>query len=359
MFRADRRSLLQLQLRVQGGQTLLAPAPGSMFRADRRSLLQLQALCSGRTDTPCSSSMFSCSGRTGIFGQGSPRACVRGVGGEVTKTHDVRRHCCHWRRRRALIGPRPSLRTPCIHFTRCQGRRRPRGAGIGRRAVTQSPSASGKVGRAEPRLRLLFSIPTLSVSVSLSLPPLSSHRHSPALCKGESGGKANNSMYGAKELSSAAVLGNWREVKRLLNEEKVNVNAVNKYGHTALQVMMMGCSFVAEELLKNGADPNIQDKNGFTPAHDVARTGFLDTMMVLVEYGANMDIKDASGCLPIHLAAQEGHLGLVQFLATKSCFWRKNSSGHTALDMARASGRTEVAEWLEEYLQATGTQFLH
>ncbi|XP_032906896.1 cyclin-dependent kinase 4 inhibitor D-like [Amblyraja radiata] len=167
------------------------------------------------------------------------------------------------------------------------------------------------------------------------------------------------SMSGANKLSSAAVQGNWREVKRLLNEEKVNVNAVNKYGHTALQVMMMGCSLVAEELLKNGADPNIQDKNGFTPAHDVARTGFLDTMMVLVEYNSDMNMEDASGCLPIHLAAQEGHLCLVQFLATKSRFWHKNSSGHTPLDMASACGRTEVAEWLEEHLQATGTQSLH
>ncbi|XP_078285547.1 cyclin-dependent kinase 4 inhibitor D isoform X2 [Rhinoraja longicauda] len=152
------------------------------------------------------------------------------------------------------------------------------------------------------------------------------------------------SMSGANKLSRAAAQGDWREVKRLLNEEKV---------------MMMGCSFVAEELLKNGADTNIQDKNGFTPAHDVARTGFLDTMMVLVEYDSDVNVEDASGCLPIHLAAQEGHLGLVQFLAPRSSAWHKNSSGQTPLDLARACGRTEVAEWLQEHLQATETPSLH
>ncbi|XP_069783273.1 cyclin-dependent kinase 4 inhibitor D-like [Narcine bancroftii] len=167
------------------------------------------------------------------------------------------------------------------------------------------------------------------------------------------------SMLGASQLSSAAALGDWREVKRLLIEEKVNVNAVNKYGRTALQVMMMGSTFVAEELLRNGADPNVQDKNGFTPAHDVARSGFLDTMVVLAKYKSDVNIEDGSGCLPLHLAAQEGHLHLVQFLAPRSCIWHKNSSGQTPLDLARASGSTEVVEWLEEHFQAKEIQSLH
>ncbi|XP_062891807.1 cyclin-dependent kinase 4 inhibitor D-like isoform X1 [Mobula hypostoma] len=164
------------------------------------------------------------------------------------------------------------------------------------------------------------------------------------------------SMFGGDKLSRAAAQGNWREVKRLLNEEKVNVNAVNKYGQTALQVMMMGCTFVAEELLKNGADPNVQDKNGFAPAHDVARSGFLDTMVVLMKYQSDVNLEDASGCLPIHLAAQQGHLNLVQFLAPRSCIWHKNGRGQTPLDVARVSGRTEVVEWLEQVIQSQSSQ---
>ncbi|XP_051898189.1 cyclin-dependent kinase 4 inhibitor D-like [Pristis pectinata] len=167
------------------------------------------------------------------------------------------------------------------------------------------------------------------------------------------------SMLGGDRLSRAAAQGDWREVKRLLSEEKVNVTAVNAYGQTALQVMMMGCTFVAEELLKNGANPNVQDKNGFSPAHDVARSGFLDTMMVLTKYESDVNLEDASGCLPIHLAAQEGHLNLVQFLAPRSNIWHKNSSGQTPLDLARASGRTEVVEWLEEHFQVIETQSPH
>ncbi|XP_078091171.1 cyclin-dependent kinase 4 inhibitor D-like [Mustelus asterias] len=166
-----------------------------------------------------------------------------------------------------------------------------------------------------------------------------------------------NGLDGDK-LTKAAVQGDWQEVKRLLVEEKVNPNAVNQYERTALQVMMMGSTMVAEELLKNGAEPNIQDIWGFTPAHDVARSGFLDTMKVLTKYEADVNIEDVLGCLPIHLAAQEGYLDLVQFLAPRSSILLKNSNGQTPLDLARAADRTEVVAWLEQ-LQATEVQTPH
>ncbi|XP_060710873.1 cyclin-dependent kinase 4 inhibitor D-like [Hemiscyllium ocellatum] len=161
------------------------------------------------------------------------------------------------------------------------------------------------------------------------------------------------------KLSQAAVRGDWQEVKRLLTDEKVNANAVNKFGQTALQVMMLGSTMVAEELLKNGAQPNVQDRWGFTPAHDVARSGFLDTMKVLIKYKANVNIKDAAWCLPIHMAAQEGYLDLVQYLTPRSSILQKNISGQTPLDLARASNRTEVVAWLEQQLQAMQTQTQH
>ncbi|XP_078387567.1 cyclin-dependent kinase 4 inhibitor D-like isoform X1 [Cetorhinus maximus] len=161
------------------------------------------------------------------------------------------------------------------------------------------------------------------------------------------------------KLTKAAAQGDWREVKRLLTERKVDANAVNKYEQTALQVMMLGSTLVAEELLKNGAEPNVQDKWGFTPAHDVARSGFLDTMMVLTKYKADVNIRDAMGCLPIHLAAKEGYLDLVQYLAPKSSILQKNSSGQTPLDLARASNRTGVVAWLEQQLQAMEIQTPH
>eukprot|EP00062_Callorhinchus_milii_P026313 gi/632988277/ref/XP_007883020.1/ PREDICTED: cyclin-dependent kinase 4 inhibitor D-like [Callorhinchus milii] len=159
-----------------------------------------------------------------------------------------------------------------------------------------------------------------------------------------------------KRLSGAAARGDLTEVKRLLDQERVNVHTVNEFGKTALQVVMLGSSLVVEELLKHGARPDVQDQWGFALAHDVARCGFLDTLRVLTEHGANVNLPDAGGSLPIHLAAGEGHLDVVQHLAPISNVQHRNLKGQTPVEVARAADRTGVAMWLKCQL---GTQSLH
>uniref|UniRef100_A0A672KIP0 Cyclin dependent kinase inhibitor 2D n=1 Tax=Sinocyclocheilus grahami TaxID=75366 RepID=A0A672KIP0_SINGR len=83
--------------------------------------------------------------------------------------------------------------------------------------------------------------------------------------------------------------------------------------------MMMGCTSVARVLLDHGADPSVQDRCGVTPAHDAARTGFLDTLSVLVDHGASVNVPDHSGALPLHIAIREGHGDVVEYLAPGPC----------------------------------------
>lgn len=101
--------------------------------------------------------------------------------------------------------------------------------------------------------------------------------------------------------------------------------------------MMMGNSKIATLLLEKGADPNVQDKQGITPLHDAARTGFLDTVQALVEYGALVNTPDHNGALPIHIAIREGHRDVVEFLAPRSDLKHANINGQTAVDVARSS----------------------
>ncbi|XP_015247704.1 PREDICTED: cyclin-dependent kinase 4 inhibitor B [Cyprinodon variegatus] len=118
------------------------------------------------------------------------------------------------------------------------------------------------------------------------------------------------------ELTTASAKGDTAEVKRLLLKG-APVNGLNGFGRTALQVMMMGSSPVAQLLLEHGADPNVADSStGSTPLHDAARTGFLDTVRLLVEAGANLQARDKADCLPIDLARQSGHSHVVSFLET-------------------------------------------
>ncbi|KAK2506050.1 hypothetical protein MC885_011778 [Smutsia gigantea] len=212
-------------------------------------------------------------------------------------------------------------------------------------------------------------------------------------------------------LSGAAARGDVQEVRRLLHRELVQPDVLNRFGKTALQVrpgrptsrtrtgtpdpfplvswprrwpagvrasssgltllpnvpsrrfldpyplpaqqvMMFGSPIIALELLKQGASPNVQDASGTTPAHDAARTGFLDTLKVLVEHGADVNTPDGTGALPIHLAVQEGHTAVVSFLAPESDLLHRNARGLTPLELAQGRGAQDLMDILKGHTVA-------
>ncbi|KAL0612573.1 Cyclin-dependent kinase 4 inhibitor D [Plecturocebus cupreus] len=118
------------------------------------------------------------------------------------------------------------------------------------------------------------------------------------------------------------------------------------------QVMMFGSATIALELLKQGASPNVQDTSGTSPVHDAARTGFLDTLKVLVEHGADVNAPDGTGALPIHLAVQEGHTAVVNFLAAESDLHHRDARGLTPLELARQRGAQDLVDILQGHMVA-------
>ncbi|XP_053149059.1 cyclin-dependent kinase 4 inhibitor B-like [Hemicordylus capensis] len=118
----------------------------------------------------------------------------------------------------------------------------------------------------------------------------------------------------AHQMANAAARGDLENVRRLL-DCGADPNAVNFFGRTPIQVMMMGSPRVVELLLQRGADPNRPDPaTGTLPAHDAAREGFLDTLQVLHEGGARFDLRDRWGCLPLDLAEENGHSHVANYL---------------------------------------------
>lgn len=150
-----------------------------------------------------------------------------------------------------------------------------------------------------------------------------------------------------KSLSAAAAQGNVTAVRRILQDHRVEPDTLNEFGKTALQVMMMGCTSVARALLEHGADPNVQDRCGVTPAHDAARTGFLETLRALVDHGASVNIPDHSGAIPIHIAIRENHWDVVEYLGPLSNLEHRDTTGANALDVARAACASEMVEFLQ------------
>ncbi|XP_031233691.1 cyclin-dependent kinase inhibitor 2A-like [Mastomys coucha] len=119
----------------------------------------------------------------------------------------------------------------------------------------------------------------------------------------------------ADRLARAAAQGRVQEVRALL-EAGISPNAPNSFGHTPIQVMMMGNVHVAALLLLYGADSNCADATTLSrPVHDAAREGFLDTLVVLHRAGARLDVRDAWGRLPLDLAQERGHQDVVRYLS--------------------------------------------
>ncbi|XP_054858643.1 cyclin-dependent kinase 4 inhibitor D isoform X2 [Eublepharis macularius] len=160
---------------------------------------------------------------------------------------------------------------------------------------------------------------------------------------------AQAELQAGDRLSGAAARGDLPEVRRLLQHELVHPDSLNRFGKTALQVMMFGNTFVAQELLKQGASPNIQDESGTAPAHDAARTGFLDTLRILAEHGADVNIPDASGSLPLHIAIREGHTDVVRFLALGSNLHHRDAEGRTPLELAQHLGLRDIQGIIEQH----------
>ena len=71
----------------------------------------------------------------------------------------------------------------------------------------------------------------------------------------------------------------------------------------------------AKSLIKDGANPNTQDHNGWTPLHEVAQRNHLELVQLLLEAGANPNIPGGDDhYTPLHDAVEAGHVDVVKLL---------------------------------------------
>ncbi|XP_065646251.1 E3 ubiquitin-protein ligase HACE1 isoform X3 [Hydra vulgaris] len=73
--------------------------------------------------------------------------------------------------------------------------------------------------------------------------------------------------------------------------------------HMAANVGAYECLW---HLLKKGALPNVQDRQGITPLQVASRNGFSKCIAKLLEYGADIEIKNNEGMTAIHWLASNG-----------------------------------------------------
>jgi ankyrin repeat protein len=101
-------------------------------------------------------------------------------------------------------------------------------------------------------------------------------------------------------------------------------------------------------LLHEGADPNIQDRMGFTPLISAAREGHIEVVRTLLENGADPNLRGGlNNWYPLMHAVHKNQLESAQALLERGADVNaRGAHGDTALMMAAGYGRTEIVRLL-------------
>jgi len=114
---------------------------------------------------------------------------------------------------------------------------------------------------------------------------------------------------------------------------------------------------VVKLLLDRGADPKIENNNGWTVLHSAANANARDICEAIVLHSrvdvkikkVLVNLKDRQGRTPLHIAAFKAHEDLVQFLLQHGAdAGIADASGNTAGKLAGKSGRRKSKDLLDE-----------
>jgi uncharacterized protein len=108
-----------------------------------------------------------------------------------------------------------------------------------------------------------------------------------------------------KELLRAVESGQTARVQELLRQG-ANLQVRDREGNTALAIAAYyDRAEIAEALLARGADPNVRGLNGLTPLMRAAENGNVDVARVLLKYGAKVNAQGLTGETALSLATGE------------------------------------------------------
>ncbi|KAM0867366.1 hypothetical protein ACQ4PT_041993 [Festuca glaucescens] len=128
--------------------------------------------------------------------------------------------------------------------------------------------------------------------------------------------KGSQSSRSLGALHVAAFAGKQKMCKFLIKDLRLDVNAAAQHGLSPLMCAIYGTApkRIVELLLDRGANPNIENREGFTVLHVLAtKKGSLCLYICFQLLGANVDSMSSEGT-PLHIAAQCGNVEMMEVL---------------------------------------------
>lgn len=129
----------------------------------------------------------------------------------------------------------------------------------------------------------------------------------------------NLALLDAVELKKCTI----KDIKHLLegkhlNGYSANPNIKDKDGFTPLfWATYYNNQDVITFLIKHNADPNIKDGNGFTPLHVATSSDDEKVVELLLEYNADPTIQDSEGLNSFHIASKQNNPTILKKLLSK------------------------------------------
>ena len=141
---------------------------------------------------------------------------------------------------------------------------------------------------------------------------------------------------------------------RLLVAARANVNAVDRYGNTAImRAAAMGNDGAIRTLQELGGDPNKVRDDGTTAMHLAAWEGHVACIRALNALGVHPEVATNSGHTPLMGAAENGHadaiIELAKLINSKKGMDAENSSKMTAVRCAAKYNHIECIRALNLY----------
>ena len=147
------------------------------------------------------------------------------------------------------------------------------------------------------------------------------------------------------------------EIANLLIRQGADVNARNYDGFTPLHhAAKWNNSKTLALLIRKGGDVNARNSDGFTPLHYAAKWNNSEILALLIQKGGDVNKASYKGDTPLHRTVYLNATEAAKLLIESGAYLHaKNDRDRTPLDMAREQKRWEMVSLLEAKQSNTGS----